>query len=236
MGLSLFYRLTLPGRTSLHEARAKISALKSFADTLEFDAVLGPSDYSVDELVQEYDHCEIVPIVVATMAGDTPDFYGFSSSDPCVPTFVIAPGKECEPAIFGFLPPGSRARYPDFDDDMCPGDWFWSGACKTQYASIISNEHFVACHVGLVRVLDHARTLGIDVSVEDETGYWDHRSTDKLIAAVVDMNRIIARFAGALSDRMGDAHRIEAPIFDHAEFEHLEMERPESGGQADGVR
>ena len=236
MGLTLFYRLTLPGRTSLDEVRTKLSALKSFAATLEFDAVVGPHDYSVDELVREYDRPEIVPIVVTTMAGDTPDFYGFSSSDPCVPTFAIAPGRECEPAIFGFLPPGSRARYSDSDDDRSPGDWFWSGACKTQYASIVSNEHFVKCHVGLVRVLDHARTLGIDVSVADEGGYWDHRSTDKLIAAVVDMNRIIARFAGALSDRMGDAHSIEAPIFDHAEFEHLEMERPEPGGQADGMK
>jgi hypothetical protein len=226
--------MTLPGRTRFEEVRAKVAALKDFASTLGFDLVLGPEEYSIDELVEDPNHRDIVPILVSTLAGDPPDFYGFRSREPCVVTFAIAPGKECEPAIFGFIPPGSRVKYTDSEDDLCPGEWFWSGACKTQYASIISNEHLIKCHDGLVRVLDHAVALGIHVSVEDETGYWEHRSVEKLIAAVEDMNRIIAKFAGALSDRMGDEHDIEAPIFDHADFEHLEMEPPAFGGQADG--
>jgi len=234
MGLSLHYRITLPGHTVIDEVRAKIAALKTFATTLGFEAVFGPVDYSVDQLVDEPDHRDIVALVVSMMAGEIPDFYGFDASDPCVPTFAIAPGKECEPAVFGFIPPGSRARYPDSDDDLCPDRWFWSGSCKTQYASIVSNEHFVKCHVGLVRVLDHAASLGIDVSVEDETGYWDHRSTERLIHAVDEMNRLLARFAGAMRDQLGDEHSVEAPIFGHADFEHLEMELPDSSGQADG--
>jgi hypothetical protein len=31
---------------------------------------------------------------------------------------------------------------------------------------------------------------------------------------------------GALSDRMGAAHDLRAPIFEHRDFEHLEMEDP----------
>ena len=235
MGLHLCYRITLPGSTPLDDVRVKIAALKEFSSTLGFDRVLGPAEYSADDLVAERDHREIVAIIASTIAGDPPDFYGFQPSEPCVVTFAIAPGRGCEPAIFGFLPPGSRVEYPDTDDDLCPGEWFWSGACKTQYASTVSNEHLVKCHVGLVRVLDHAASLGINVSVEDETGYWVHRSADKLIAAVDDMNRIIARFAGAISDQIGHEHHVEASIFEHPDFEHLEMEKPGSGDQADGA-
>ena len=143
------------------------------------------------------------------------------------------PGEHCEPAVFGFVAPGLRNGTPE--DDLQPGEWFWSGCCKTQYASIISDDHLVKCHVGLVRVLEHASTLGITVSVEDETGYWEHRSTKKLIEAVTDMNRLIARFAGALDNRLGDEHRLDAPIFDHPEFEHLEMEELGHHDQADGA-
>lgn len=234
MGLTLFYQLKLPGSTPVEQVRAKVSALKDFASTVGFDAVLGPAEYTLDELMAEHGHREIVPILVSTIAGDLPDFYGIAVGDPCVITFLAAPGKQCEPAVFGFIAPGSRAMYDDSEDDLCSGEWFWSGACKTQYASIISNDHLIKCHVGLVRVLEHAATLGIDVSVTDETGYWEHRSVEKLIAAVDDMNRLVARFAGALSDHLGEGHSVEAPIFEHEEFEHLEMEFPARPDQADG--
>ena len=223
MGLHLNYRLTLPGATSADDVRGILTSLKEFASTLDFDQVLGPSEHTLDELTEPGSR-DIVAILVSAIAGDPPDFYGIAPGAPCAFAFLVLPGKECEPAVLGFMAPGSRARYEDFDDDMCPGDWFWSASCKTQYASLVSNDHLVKCHTTLVRLLDHAATLGITVQVEDETGYWVHRSSEKLIAAVEDMNRLMARFAGALSDRLGDAHKIEAPIFDHPEFEHLEME------------
>ena len=168
------------------------------------------------------------------MAGDLPDFYGAGPFDPCALTFLILPRAQCEAALFGFIRPGSRRTYDAVEFDGHPGDWFWAAFCKTQYASMISTEHLLACHLGLVRVLDHAATLGIGVEVHDETGYWEHRSTELLVAAVTDMNRLIARFAGALGDQIGDDHSVEAPIFDHPDFEHLEMEEPRQLGQADG--
>ena len=51
-----------------------------------------------------------------------------------------------------------------------------------------------------------------------------------------NMNRLMARFAGALSDHFGDEHDLQAPIFDHAEFEHLEMEPVNLPDQADGSK
>jgi hypothetical protein len=228
MGLTLCYRLTLPGKTDLDVVRQKLTALKDFAATLDFDDVLGPSEYTADELIEEAGSREIVPILVSVMCGDTPDFYGRQSSECCALAFVVVPGEECEPAVFGFVAPGSRRS--SRDDDLCPGDWFWSGFCKTQYASIISDEHLVKCHLGLVRVLEHAATLGITVEVHDETGYWERRSTTELIKVTRDMNRLIARIAGELANK----HRVDAPIFAHPDFEHLEMEDLELYGQADG--
>ena len=234
MGLHLCYRLTLPGDTSVDDVRTKLHALRTFASTVGFEKIYGPTEYTIDELLA-LDDREFVKIIVSTLCGDLPDFYGVPSTESCIFAFVVAPGAECEPAFFGFVGPGSRSSIGGPDDDLHPGEWFWSGACKTQYASMVSDEHLIRCHLGLVRVLEHAATLGISVTVEDETGYWEHRSTEKLIEAVRDMNRIIARFAGAMSDQLGEEHHIDAPNFDHPEFEHLEMEIPPPQGQADGA-
>ncbi len=234
MGLHLCYRFTLPGDTDVAVVRAKLHALKQFAAAVGFEKTLGPTEYTIDELMRLEDR-DFVKIVASTLCGDPPDFYGIPSKESCAFAFVVVPGAQCEPAIFGFVAPGSRSSLGEADDDRHSGEWFWSAACKTQYASMISDEHLLKCHLGLIRVLEHASTLGITVTVEDETGYWEHRSAEKLIQAVRDMNRIVARFAGALYDRMGDEHSIDAPIFDHPEFEHLEMEDVELHGQADGA-
>jgi hypothetical protein len=234
MGLHLCYRLTLPGETGVDDVRAKVHALEQFAATVGFEKILGPTEYTIDELMK-LDDRDFVKIIASTLCGDLPDFYGIPSTESCAFAFVVVPGAECEPAFFGFVGPGSRSRIGGPDDDLHPGEWFWSAACKTQYASMVSDEHLVKCHLGLVRVLEHAATLGITVTVEDETGFWEHRSVERLIEAVRDMNRVIARFAGAIHDRMGDEHHIDAPIFDHPELEHLEMEDVDSLGQADGA-
>lgn len=129
--------------------------------------------------------------------------------------FLAHPGAGSEPATFGLL---RRA-----DGDGVPREWFWYCACKTQYAAVQGDDHLVACHTSLVALLDHAIALGIDVIVRDETHYWETRSAERLIEEVRAMNRIIASFAGALSDAMGPAHAVQAPIFEHPRFERLEM-------------
>ena len=234
MGLSLCYRLILPGHTSVDDVRAKLTALKEFATTAGFEKVLGPSEYTAEELAERNDR-DFVRIVASTLCGDPPDFYGTKPGESCALAFAVAPGDECEPATFGFIAPGSRIEAISPDDDLHPGDWFWSACCKTQYASLISDDHLIRCHVGLVRVLEHASSLGIRVAVEDETGYWKHRSTDTLVNVVRDMNRLIARLAGEMDRRLGEEHRVDAPIFGHPEFEHLEMEELEFLDQADGM-
>ncbi|MEO7998933.1 MAG: hypothetical protein ABI852_15890, partial [Gemmatimonadaceae bacterium] len=99
-------------------------------------------------------------------------------------------------------------------------DWFWYCCCKTQYASTVSEAHFIACHTSLVQMLDRAVKCGIDVVVHDEAQYWETRDNAQLVASVRKMNTLVAGFAGRLSDALGD---VRAPIFDHPRFERLEM-------------
>jgi hypothetical protein len=137
--------------------------------------------------------------------------------------FVVAPGARCEPAAFGL------ARYPEPVDarrgevEYTTTGWHWHAVCKTQYASVVSDEHLVACHTGLVALLDCAAALGIDVTVRDETHFWETRDPARLVQEVRDMNRIVARMAGALSDRMPGDLRVAGAILDHPRFERLEM-------------
>ncbi|MEP6766977.1 MAG: hypothetical protein ABJB66_21850, partial [Gemmatimonadaceae bacterium] len=61
------------------------------------------------------------------------------------------------------------------------------------------------------------------VVVRDEAQYWETRDEAQLLASVRQMNRLVAGFAGRLSDALGEAHDVRAPIFDHPRFERLEM-------------
>ncbi|HEY4646877.1 MAG TPA: hypothetical protein VIH25_11425 [Steroidobacteraceae bacterium] len=130
--------------------------------------------------------------------------------------FGIYPGRGCEAANFGFLhraePDGSNA------------EWFWHHCCKTQYASLLSWDHLIRCHTSLVALLDYAIERGIDV-VRDEGHYWETRDKARLVAEVDYMNKVVAALAGRLGDAIErTGHTVGAPIFEHREFEHLEME------------
>ena len=90
------------------------------------------------------------------------------------------------------------------------------------------DHHVEARHTAdptLVALLEEAIQLGFDVTVRDETHYWETRDTNVLVAEVREMNRIIAPVAGAMHDAVGDRARTEGAIFDHPEFERLESER-----------
>ena len=110
--------------------------------------------------------------------------------------FAVKPGDYCEAATFGlaWAPPKDEDGNRLHDE---PYIWHWHTVCKTQYASVISDEHLIRCHTSLVALLDRAPALGLGVTVRDETHYWETRDTGRLLAEVREMNRIVARFAGA---------------------------------------
>jgi hypothetical protein len=151
-----------------------------------------------------------------------------------VPTQVLAfstwPGNGCEEANFGLC------RFPAMIEIEDPlrrgarrsiptqlGGWRWRSFCKTQYAS--SGEcggvaNFLRCHLSIIRMLDHARKLGILQNVSDEGGYWKKRDVAALAREVGDMNSGIAGLAGQLKDLFGA--KIVAAIADFPDYEHLE--------------
>ena len=52
MGLTLHYQLTLPGDTLVDDVRARLRALQDFAMTVGFEQVVGPVEYTLDDLVE----------------------------------------------------------------------------------------------------------------------------------------------------------------------------------------
>jgi hypothetical protein len=81
-------------------------------------------------------------------------------------------------------------------------------------------DHFVRCHLSVVRVLDRAKELGILGSVSDEGSYWENRDVKALVQEVGEWNDGIAALVGKLKDLFGGD--ITAPITQFPDFEHLE--------------
>lgn len=143
--------------------------------------------------------------------------------------FEVIPGDGCEPANFGLC------RYPAFMDVRDPSShrnqrirtrlsgWSWSSFCKTQYASNPAcggTANFLRCHLSLIKMLDHAKSLDILDEVDDEGGFWQRRDMESLARGVGEWNVSIAAFVGRLKDQFGDD--FQAAITSFGNFEHLE--------------
>jgi hypothetical protein len=120
--------------------------------------------------------------------------------------------------------------YRDADRERIAAIAYWHACCKTQYASVVSDEHLIRCHLLIVELLEALRQMGADIEVRDETGYWETRSTAHLVSEVAKMNAIVARFAGAFHDAMPPGLRAGGAIFEHPEFERLETDGGRTGG------
>lgn len=221
MGLTLHYTLRLPGTHAPEDVDRVLSMLHAHAQASSFDVVTDPTILSAASFDPEAESVnEFLRLMVSVMEElsetETPPRLALADT---ARGFMVAPGDGCEAATFGFL----RRT----DEDGANPEWHWRCSCKTQYASVTSDEHFVKCHKSIVAFLDHAISLGVEVEVFDEGEYWETRDEQVLIAEVKKMNRIVAALAGRLSDAIGDEHDVQAEIFRHPEFEHLEVERPD---------
>jgi hypothetical protein len=147
----------------------------------------------------------------------------------------VCPGEGCETAVFGVLQhrrvlppkPGQprwKTRY-----SKC-SDWKLDAFCKTQYAGEHGWEHFRACHLRVIQLLDLWREAGARVEVEDEGGYWKTRSEAKLRRELEEYDRYIAALGGVFKDDYGDSE-VVAPIFSYPNFERLEHEGRQMFGE-----
>ena len=106
------------------------------------------------------------------------------------------------------------------------GEWQFGWFCKTQFAGKHGPAHFVRCHKSVVSLLDFCRKAGLDVAVQDEAGYWEKRDEAELMRVVCTSEAMLAAFGGLLKDKVETrpGRTITSPIFDYANFEHLEQE------------
>jgi hypothetical protein len=237
MGLHLCYELSLAADVPEVDVARLISALRERALALPFERVSESVRLTERTLAGPlplrgiaYDRLEDVAHVSAVFTcgglyrrrlGVLDEGYARVDVPPGLPTvaraFAVAPGRGCEPAAFGVAQLAGGHE---------PSPWWWHRCCKTQYASVLGDHHLMRCHGSLVELLDAASVLGFDVQVRDETGYWASRDPRQLTEAVAEMNRVVARLAGKLTDAMrdagGDGGLVKGAIFEHPDFERLE--------------
>lgn len=160
------------------------------------------------------------------------DKHAYSVTPQRVIAFSTWPGEGCEQANFGLAVYPRLIEVEGRSIRTGLGEWFWSSFCKTQYASnpeCGGVEHFLRCHLSVVKLLDQAANLGILKEVKDEGDYWQNRDVTALAKAVGDWNSMIAGWAGRLKDAFGDS--VESEIAKYPNFEHLEAKsrKPRKG-------
>jgi hypothetical protein len=143
--------------------------------------------------------------------------------------FTAYPGEECEPANFGLCLYPATIFVPDPKTRLnCRlptklKGWCWGSFCKTEYASSPAAggvQNFLRCHLLVIRMLDHAKELGILASVSDEGDFWEKRDVEALAREVGEWNQGMAALVGQLKDLFGG--NVDAPIAKFPNFEHLE--------------
>lgn len=232
MGLHICYDLTLPGTTSDADAVVLLERLQSYASTLAVAEISAVCSLTGRDLALESDNWErwsvpwLLHVNSRGLRKERDGVAGAIEDDErlTIAGFLMHPGARSEAAMFGLVRPLVTQRPLNAERPEYWQHWFWHYCCKTQYASAVSDDHLVHCHLSVVRMLEEAARIGFDVTVRDETHYWETRSTERLLLEVRNMNRIVARIAGALSDVAPPELRAEGAIFEHPDFERLESE------------
>ena len=221
MGLTIHWELEFQG--TVEEAREKVEMMHDIASVMPFaevkDIVYLKGD-ECDYLKVGRDHPHRWLLIQSRKSVEIePGKRWRDVSATEIIAFATWPREGCEEANFGLC------RYEGFDG------WFWHSFCKTQYASEVSTEHFVKCHLLVVGLLDYAKKIGLVKDVSDEGGYWEKRDAKALAETVGEWNEMIAGLAGRLQRAFGKEN-LEAPILDYQNFEHLEQTGAEKGTEA----
>ena len=234
MGLTIHYGLESNTR-SINKVRELIGRLRSRALDLPFE--------KVGEIIElrgfqcDFEQCadDDPNRWLLIQAGGYVDEgrYSYGVSPVHLIAFDTWPGKGCEPANFGLCRYPARIGVPDpFNRNRTKvlrtglAGWRWSSFCKTQYASNpecggVAN--FLRCHLLVVAMLDHAKSLGILADVSDEGDYWEERNIEALAKEVGEWNVMIAGIAGAFKDALDNTpFDVASEITSLPNFEHLE--------------
>lgn len=248
MGLSLYYRLSLPGGLSLDEVAARVEAFRHRCAELPFHSLEGRVSVLRGARLAEMQEAgfvwggEYVGLKLDAEGSARVARKGEEAdSHACIEPLELAhfrslPGAGSETAIFGV------ARFPATFDHADPerphlgaqtlplevGRGRWTGwwACKTQYAAdprAGGLDNFMRCHLTLVAALDVAAELGFAVEATDDGEYWGSRNPARLVAQLRRNEAVVARFYGALKDELGDEDgTVLSPIAERPDFERVE--------------
>lgn len=253
MGLSIHYKLTVPASTESRLRRQMLAQLRQAALDLPFQAVSDlevargrQCDYSRldrnDPQIWFLMHAQMCLAYQFDQTGNpvtgcehSGDIHCHSVTPRQVIGFTAWPGEGCEPCHLGLglypktaivpgIAKGRRHRLRVSDD----GNWQWRSSSKTQFSN--SPEagglpNFLRCHLSIIALLDAARRIGFEATVNDESGYWEHRDVKTLIQSIDNWDRILAAVGGAIKD-VADAAgtTVESPMLDRPDFERLEHE------------
>jgi hypothetical protein len=147
MGLTFSYEFRLPVRYPSEDVNLVLQRLKLRAERLGFVRISPTYEGVVDFLPDDWRRLfNVFAYVNSESIGD--DERSYSGDVNTVRGFLAMPGKGAEAASFGFM----RRQ---FDDDGS-GEWFWLGCCKTQYASVHGEQHFLDCHLRMVDMMEYA--------------------------------------------------------------------------------
>lgn len=227
MGLTIHYRLQSEARIA-RQARQLVEQLHKRALDLPFAEVEQVVELTGDACDCEKRDRDNPHRWLLIQAGQYIEREGIHYHvDPKhVIAFSTDPGEGCEQANFGLcLYPAvinitdPRTGQPRKLRTGLKG-WCWSSFCKTQYATQNGVEHFLRCHLTVIRLLDHAKELGILADVSDEGDFWEKRDIRALAKEVGSWNESMAALVGQLKDLFGDD--LQAPITRFPDFEHLE--------------
>jgi hypothetical protein len=233
MGMTIHYSLQADTR-SPQKARQFVEELRRKALDLPFKEV----GEIVDLRGQEANHENVDKdhpqnwLLIKAVQYVLSDKHAYSVTPQRVIAFSTWPGEGCEEANFGLAVYPRLIEVAGRSIRTALGEWFWSSFCKTQYASnpeCGGVEHFLRCHLSVVKLLDQAAKLGILKEVKDEGDYWQNRDVTALAKEVGDWNSMIAGWAGRLKDAFGDS--VESEIAKYPNFEHLEAKsrKPRKG-------
>jgi hypothetical protein len=227
VGLTIHYQLQLNTR-SPQQARRLVEQLRARAMDLPFQQVGEVVELAGDACNfrgYERDHPLRWLVIQAGQRVNREDVY-YEVTPKHLIAFSTFPGEGCEQANFGLCAYPGKLRVEDPRTGQARSlmtglkGWSWGSFCKTQYASQHGVEHFLRCHLSVIRLLDHAHQLGILHHVNDEGKFWEQRDVKALAQEVGLWNEMIAGLAGRLKDQFGED--LMAPITDYPDFEHLE--------------
>ncbi len=255
MGMHIWYRLHLPPPATYEDAVEKIRQLREYALTCGFtgardwpgvdeiemgtDADERPAKtYVTEQLGNGRERTTAVPatqwVRFHTMPGDGTEsaLMGLAAYPATYDTTTAKEKPQTwtkstvtfEGAVVPDETPIAEPRKIVVVD--APAGWSWRDCCKTQYANRFGRDHFLRCHLGLIKLLDYAKEIGILDRVSDDGRYWETRSVDILLKNLRENDSLVAAFFSGFKDAMADDSdaALVSPIANAPDLEHLEAQ------------